>query len=155
MRRRRVPPILLPGILILIIGIVLLSGTKLLLFSPDRQAEAAVEEFYTFEADGDFSDSWELLHPFMKEKFSKTAYIQDRTHVFIGHFGAETFTYDLSEGEEIDNWKMEEGRPPFKTAYKFLVTQSYEGKYGKFNFQQEVYVVRHQEQWSILWDYNQ
>lgn len=155
MKRKRYSNISLPIILVIFLGVAIVSGLKLLLFSPDRQAKAAVEEFYTFEAEGDFSDSWELLHPFMKEKFPKSAFIQDRTHVFIGHFGAETFTYDLSEGEEINNWKMEEGRPAFKTAYKFLVTQSYEGKYGKFNFQQEVYVVHHQEQWSILWDYNQ
>lgn len=154
MRRKRVSPLLLPVISILIAGIAVASGVKLFLFSPDRQAKAVVEQFYLFESEGNFSDSWELLHPFMKKRFPKNAYIQDRSHVFIGHFGAETFTYTLSEGEEVENWKMEEGRAPFQTARKYLVTQSYHGKYGKFNFQQEVYVVSHKDKWVLLWDYN-
>ena len=154
MRRKRVPPYVLPIIAVLIGG-MLLFGLKVLLYSADRHAKSVVTDFYAYEADGNFADSWALLHPFMKERFSKTAYIQDRAHVFIGHFGAETFTYTIGEAEEIEGWKMEKDRPPFGTAYKYQVTQNYQGKYGKFSFQQEVYVVETKENWQILWDYNQ
>jgi hypothetical protein len=155
-RRRRIPPFILPIVFFFVIGVILF-GFASLLFSTEQQPISIVEEFYAFEADGNFSESWELLHPFMKEKFSKTAYMQDRTHVFIGHFGAETFTYTIGEELEVEGWKMEEGREPFDTAFKYLVTQQYKGKYGKFNFQQEVYVVKNEDedQWQILWDFNQ
>lgn len=154
-RRRRLPRILLPISLVFIIGL-LLFWVGSLLFSSERSAKAVVEDFYTYEAEGAFSDSWELLHPFMKERFAKAAYTQDRSHVFNGHFGAETFTYTINDGEEITGWKMEESRAPFDTAYHYIVTQHYNGKYGKFNFQQDVYVVKNQDEgnWQILWDYN-
>jgi hypothetical protein len=154
MRRRRVPPIVFPVIVLLVI-ILLLFGIGSWLFSGNRGVQEVVEDFYAYEADGDFSSSWELLHPFMQERFSKTSYMQDRTHVFIGHFGAETFTYTIGEAEEVEGWKMEEGGEPFGIAYKYLVTQHYQGKYGKFNFQQEVYVVEPKDEWKIVWDYNQ
>ena len=77
----------------------------------------------------------------MKEKFTKAAYIQDRSHVFIGHFGAETFSYEISEAEHIEGWRAAKGEKSFKSAYKFEVTQMYTGKYGKFSFIQEVYVL--------------
>jgi len=153
MRRRRLPPIIVPAIILLVI-VLLLFGIGSWLFSSDRNAEEVVEDFYAYEADGDFAKSWELLHPFMQERFAKTAYMQDRTHVFIGHFGAETFTYTISEAEQVDNWKMDEGHESFETAYKYLVTQHYKGKYGVFHFQQEVYVVEYKGDWRIVWDYN-
>ncbi|SEM66266.1 hypothetical protein SAMN05192533_104269 [Mesobacillus persicus] len=154
MRRRRVPPFLFPLIIIFVICL-LLFGLGSWLFSSERDAQAVVEDFYTYEAAGEFSNSWVLLHPFMQERFSKTAYIQDRTHVFIGHFGAETFTYTIGEGEKVEGWKMEKDRSPFDKTYKYLVTQHYKGKYGKFNFQQEVYVTKHKDNWKIVWDYNE
>jgi hypothetical protein len=155
MRRKRVPAFVFPLAVLLLAGLLLAAGISLLL-SPERKAKGVVEEFYFHEADGDFSDSWELLHPFMKEKFSKTAYVQDRTHVFIGHFGAETFTYNVGEGKKLEGWSMEKGRSPFGTAYKYHVAQHYKGKYGKFSFQQDVYVTQDEEgKWHILWDYNQ
>lgn len=153
MRRRRVPPFLLPLFGIVVICL-LLFGIGSWLFSSERDAQAVVEDFYAYEAEGEFSKSWEVLHPFMQERFSKTAYMQDRTHVFNGHFGAETFTYTIGEGEKVEGWKMEKDRSPFDTTYKYLVTQHYKGKYGKFNFQQEVYVTKHKDNWKIVWDYN-
>lgn len=89
----------------------------------------------------------------MKSKFPKAAFIQDRAHVFIGHFGTETFNFEISEAEKIEHWIVEKGQPEFKMAYKFIVTQKYNGKYGKFNFQQEVFTVKHKDEWLILWDY--
>jgi hypothetical protein len=155
MRRKRVPAFMFPFVIVLLAGL-LLAGIISLMFSSERVAKEVVEKFYSHEADGDFADSWKLLHPFMKERFSKSAYVQDRTHVFIGHFGAETFTYTIEDGEKLEGWKMEKGRSPFETAYKYHVSQQYKGKYGKFSFQQDVYVTQNEEgEWQILWDYNQ
>lgn len=114
-----------------------------------------VDQFYSYEQDGNFADSWKLFHPYMKKKFPKPSFIQDRSHVFIGHFGAETFSYDIGEPEEIEGWTMEKEQKPFKIVYKFQVRQNYKGKYGAFSFQQDVFVVEHKEQWVILWDYNE
>lgn len=121
---------------------------------PSHQAVAAVEKFYDYEQKGSFSESWELFHPYMKQKFTKSAFIQDRAHVFIGHFGAETFTYEISEAEEFEKWKPDASQKTIKNGYKVIVTQSYNGRYGKFHFQQDVYVVKHKGEWTILWDYN-
>jgi hypothetical protein len=50
-------------------------------------------EFYEYEQLEDYSRSWELFHSSMKERFPKGDYIQDCVHVFIGHFGADTFEF--------------------------------------------------------------
>lgn len=76
-----------------------------------------VDQFYPYEQESNFSGSWKLFHQYMKEKFPKAAYIQDRSHVFIGHFGAETFSYEISEAEELNGWKAARGEKPFKAAF--------------------------------------
>lgn len=146
------------SILSILIGILLVVSLlvflRISLFSPSAQAEHTVEKFYQYEQKGNFSDSWELFHPYMKERFNKSSFIQDRAHVFIGHFGADTFSYEVSKPVKFKKWKPEDGHENFQNGYKMIVTQKYEGKYGKFNFQQEVYVVKHKGKWTILWDYN-
>lgn len=142
-------------ILVICILSVFLFSIRLIILSPAKKAETIVSKFYSFEQDGNFSDSWNLFHPFMKEKFPKSAFIQDRAHVFIGHFGAETFSYEIGDPTEVKGWKPAKGEKSFKNAYKFLVKQNYSGKYGKFSFNQEVYVVKYKKELVILWDYNQ
>ncbi|CAM3228546.1 hypothetical protein FITA111629_11050 [Filibacter tadaridae] len=151
-KRNRYKPLL---IVILSIGslLVLIGGINYLL-SPSYKTKKVVEAFYTHEQNGDFADSWELLHPFMKERWGKSAFMRDRIHVFIGHFGAETFQFTVKEDSKIKSWKMSEESEPFAVAYKFTVIQTYKGKYGKFGFLQEVYVAKDQGEWRILWDYN-
>jgi hypothetical protein len=147
---------------VLLMGIVLLVGivTVLMLIkatwsSPDKEAIAVVSEFYQFEQEGEFSSSWNLFHSTMKEKFSKGHYIQDRAHVFMNHFGVETFDFTISEPEKVDQWKMSKNGPVIKNVYKILVTQTYKGKYGNFDLKQEVFAVEEKEEWKIIWDYNQ
>ncbi|MFC3884653.1 hypothetical protein ACFOU2_14590 [Bacillus songklensis] len=153
MRKRR----LLPRNIILLILAILVIGslfwTLLSFLSPGHQAKKTVEEFYTYEQEGEFGDSWELLHSQMKVKFPKGPYVQDRAHVFMGHFGAETFSYTIDKPEKIERWKMEEGVSPLKVVYKMTVTQSYKGKYGAFDFRQYVFVTKEKGEWKILWDY--
>jgi hypothetical protein len=65
-------------ILLLFILSVFLFSITLMFLSPSKKAESIVNEFYLFEQEGKYSDSWELLHPFMKGKFPKSAFIQDQ-----------------------------------------------------------------------------
>ncbi|MBT2661741.1 hypothetical protein [Bacillus sp. ISL-45] len=154
MRKRRNQLPMLPILIGILLVALLLIYLKFFLFNSPTQAEDIVEKFYQHEQKGNFSDSWELFHPYMKERFTKSSFIQDRAHVFIGHFGADTFSYEISKPVEFDKWKPEDGQETFGSGYKMVVTQKYAGKYGKFNFQQEVYVVKHKGEWAILWDYN-
>lgn len=124
-------------------------------FSPDKEAVAVVEEFYLYEQEGEFASSWNLFHSTMKVRFGKGHYIQDRAHVFMNHFGVETFDFRLSEPDKIDHWKMSKAGPAMKNVYKILVTQTYKGKYGNFDLKQEVFAVQEKDEWTILWDYNQ
>lgn len=143
----------------LIVGILVIAVVSLLLkwafFSSGGKAEDVVDEFYQYEAKGDFSKSWALFHSSMKEKFSKGNYIQDRAHVFMNHFGVETFTYTLGKPEKLGKWKMSKTGPDMLDVYKVPVTQTYKGKYGNFDLQQEVFVVKEKDEWRIIWDYNQ
>ncbi|WP_249869099.1 hypothetical protein [Oceanobacillus saliphilus] len=56
----------------------------------------------------------------MKEKWSKTAYITDRAHVFMGHFGVETFDFAIEDVGKVDNWKMAEDSPALKEVYIYI-----------------------------------
>lgn len=144
---RRLSVLLLAGTIIFIAG-------RLLFNSPVSEAKSVVNQFYAYEQDANFSASWNLFHPYMKEKQSKAVYIQDRSHVFIGHFGAETFSYEIGEAEKLKEWQAAKGEKPFEYAYKFEVIQRYRGKYGRFSFLQEVYVVEQNKEWVILWNFN-
>ncbi|SFB20823.1 MULTISPECIES: hypothetical protein [unclassified Bacillus (in: firmicutes)] len=152
MRKRRTIPAVVPLLLLFLIVCLIIVSCRHM-FSPEREAKLVVDKFYSYEKNGKFSDSWELLHPFMQTRFPKTSFIQDRVHVFMGHFGTETFTYTISDVETYEDWIAEEGGKPFKIAYKMNVLQTYRGKYGKFSFQQEVYVVKYKDEMRILWDY--
>ncbi|MGD6776270.1 hypothetical protein [Sutcliffiella horikoshii] len=119
----------------------------------ERKAKSVVADYYHYESAQDYSRSWELLHTEMKTKFGRGAFASDRVHVFNGHFGAETFSYEVSKANKLKNWKMEKDGESFGTAYEFEVRQDYHGKYGHFAFVQFVYVVEEDGEWRILWDY--
>ncbi|SDN95375.1 hypothetical protein [Bacillus sp. OK048] len=146
---------ILMGMALLVCIVIVLFLIRSAMFSPDKQAVAVVEEFYRFEQEGEFSASWQLFHSNMKERFSKGSYIQDRAHVFMNHFGVDTFEFSMSEPEQVKQWKMSKTAPAMKNVYKILVTQTYKGKYGNFDLEQEVFVVKEKEKWRVVWDYNQ
>jgi hypothetical protein len=153
MRRRRnqSPLILVVAILALVVIMIALQKPKWA--SSAEQAREVVDEFYAYEQEGEFSSSWKLFHSKMKEKFSKGFYIQDRAHVFMNHFGVETFTYNLGDVDEIENWKLSKDTATFPKAYRIAVEQVYKGKYGNFVIIQEVFVVKEKDDWKVLWDY--
>jgi hypothetical protein len=152
MRRQRGNPVLvlLVGLVMLVLLVYLFSS---FLMGSERKARHVVDKFYHYESEGSFSQSWELLHSEMKMRFGRGAYVQDRAHVFNGHFGAETFSYDINDSKEHKSWKMEKDGEAFTDVYEFQVEQTYHGKYGHFLFVQFVYVVREDEEWRILWDF--
>ncbi|MFJ5768901.1 hypothetical protein [Psychrobacillus sp. NPDC093180] len=154
MMRKGQRSMLLLFIIISICSLIVLIGSINYLFSSSNQSKKVVEAFYTYEQSADFADSWELLHPLMKDRWSKTQFMTDRLHVFVGHYGTDTFQFTIEEDNKIKGWKMAKESEPFDVAYKFKVIQTYKGKYGKFSFLQEVYVVKDEEEWRILWDYN-
>ncbi|MCP3027968.1 hypothetical protein [Halobacillus sp. A5] len=142
---------------ILFICLFLIASTSLVIFlfnNSKQQAKGAVDEFYTYEQEGDFSSSWQLLHPYMKEKFSKGHYIQDRAHVFMNHFGVTTFSYTIERTEKLKDWKMEDGLDPVDKAYQVEVVQTFKGKYGHFDLHQNVFAAEEEGEWKIMWDYN-
>ncbi|PPA70370.1 hypothetical protein [Jeotgalibacillus proteolyticus] len=151
-RRRRIKRLFF--VLIVIASLLSLAGYITYSFSADYQTKKVVEEFYTLEQEAQFAESWELLHPLMHERWEKGSYIQDRAHVFLNHFGVETFTFIIEEDIELSEWKMNKETPALKNVHKYIVIQSYQGKYGKFRFIQDVYLAKEDGEWMILWDYN-
>jgi hypothetical protein len=139
-------------ILLIISLMILLLLIKGAFFSADKQVIEVVEEFYQYEQAGEFSKSWSLFHSAMKEKFPKGHYIQDRAHVFMNHFGVETFTFTLERPEELKKWKVTKNSPNMKNVHKVHVTQTFKGKYGNFALKQEVFVIEEKGNWKIAWD---
>lgn len=118
-----------------------------------NQAKKTVEDFYTFEQKGEFAASWGLLHKDVQARFPLKDYVTDRSHVFMGHFGADTFSFDIEKGEKHKKWRAEPNGQTYKDVYSYTVKQNYQGKYGRFSFVQYVYVTTEKGEWRILWDY--
>ena len=152
MRKKTAPfKRLLIGLFVLI---MILMAVRWMVVSPGKNAKSVVDQFYQYEQEGDFSNSWELFHSSMKKKFTKGNYIQDRAHVFVNHFGVKTFSYTLGKPEKLKSWRMEKTAPVLKNVYKVLVKQTYKGRYGRFDLEQEIYLAKENGDWKIMWDYN-
>ncbi|SFE53829.1 hypothetical protein SAMN05192532_102222 [Alteribacillus iranensis] len=121
--------------------------------SPSEQAKNTVASFYDYEQEGDFAQSWDLFHSDMKNKFTKGHYIQDRAHVFMNHFDVSTFSYEIGEPEKLKEWQMEKNSTPLEEVYQVNVIQTFKGKYGNFDISQDVFAVKEDDEWTILWDY--
>lgn len=153
MKIRRFRSDFAPLLFIAVAVVVVFVLVRVFFFAGPRQVEQVVQQFYEYEQVGDFAGSWALFHPLMHEKFPKGAYIQDRAHVFMGHFGVETFDFTIGSIDAISDWRMSSSTQRFGKVYAVPVTQSYEGKYGVFEFSQTVYVTKVKGEWLILWDY--
>lgn len=151
MRRKKRSPVLF--ILPIIISIGVAAGYFYLHQSTKDIAVEAVDSFYSYEQEGAFSDSWAMFHPQMQEKFAKVDYLQDRPEMLFSDFGVETFTYTLGKATKIRDWTMEPGAEPIGIVYKVTVTQTFRGKYGNFDIEQDVYTTEEDGEWMILWDY--
>ncbi|WP_051556393.1 hypothetical protein [Alkalihalobacterium bogoriense] len=144
-----------PQMFLIILAVVTVIGL-ILLFLPSEanQAKKTVQQFYKHEQNWDFISAWELFHPDMQAKFTKPSYLQNRSHIFMDHFGVDSFSFTLEKPKKRTNWRMNEDQEPFDTAYEITVTKEYNGTYGRFKLVQDVFVVRDEKAWKILWDYN-
>ncbi|MDT9721333.1 hypothetical protein QVE09_20750 [Paenibacillus sp. ClWae2A] len=142
-------------IAIIVILLWLIARTIPYLFHADTSDEAAAvaEEFYKYEQTGDFGSSWELFHPLMKERFPKSAYVQNRAHIFMQHFGVETFELEMEKPEREFDVTVIDGVKPFSEAYRIRVTQKYSGTFGQFDIVQTCYLVEDGDGWTLLWYY--
>ncbi|WP_077301850.1 hypothetical protein [Virgibacillus pantothenticus] len=143
------------GIIVLVslISIIVLAIFLLIKSSPEKQAEEAAEEFFTYEQEGAFANSWDMFHPFIKNKFTKETYIQDRSEAMMTFFGELDFTYSFGDVEKITDWSPGKDEDPIPTAYRITVSQQFAGKYGNSSLVQDIYLVNIEGEWKILWDY--
>lgn len=141
--------------LAIIMIVITITIYMLISNSPEREAEEAIDAFYAFEQEGSFADSWEMFHPLMKERFEKVDYLQDRPHVFMNDFGVTTFDYTVEDAQEITDWQISEEAEPIDVVYGATVTQMFQGKYGNFMIVQEVFAVEIDDEWKLMWDYNE
>jgi len=125
-----------------------------LFFSSQQSPNEVVESFYHEEQEGDFGSAWELFHPVMQERFSKNAYVTERSHIYMSHYGVSTFQYKILDEEEVQNWKMAKDQEAFQTAYRFTIELKFKSKFGTFTVLQDVYAVQHDDEWKIVWDFN-
>ncbi|MEH7388643.1 hypothetical protein V7147_25090 [Bacillus sp. JJ1521] len=150
-RRRRLPiPLILGSVGVILIFILVLS---LFRTSPEEKAKELVHSFYKFEQDADFRSSWELFHPLMQKRFEKADYIQQRNHVFVGHFGTDTFKFTVDDAEKLKTWQMTKDTTIFHDVYKVPITQTYKSIYGTFTIHQDVFVVEESGDMTILWEF--
>lgn len=140
--------------LLLAAALFLFLGSLALSAIASYEAKQTVRQFYDYEKEGKFAESWGMFHSTMQEKFSKSHYIQDRAHVFMNHFGVTTFQYSLGRTTKIGTWSMSEEAEPLEDVYRTTIRQTYEGKYGNFLLEQKVYSTKEDGRWTVLWDYN-
>ncbi|WP_416147485.1 hypothetical protein ACM26V_14755 [Salipaludibacillus sp. HK11] len=151
MRRRRLPnhaPLLImggAGFLIMIIIFVFISH------GPE---EKIVNKFYQYEQDQEFWNSYELFHPQMKERFSRSKYINQRSHIFVDHFDVDTYDLEVGNSKKIKNWQMSEEQEPLTDVYEIPVTKTYQSQFGEFSINQNVYAVKEDGEWYMMWDYH-
>ncbi|KKI89257.1 hypothetical protein WQ54_27250 [Bacillus sp. SA1-12] len=138
------------GIAILLFIIVMI---RMLFGLGGEDPTDAVHAFYQFEQEGDFGSAWELFHPVMQERFPKNAYVTERSHIYMSHYGVSTFAFELGEEEEVKGWKMEKGGKGFSTVCRVEVQQTFKSKFGKFKVIQNVFVVKDKEEWKIAWQF--
>ncbi|KMK75661.1 hypothetical protein [Alkalihalobacillus pseudalcaliphilus] len=146
MYRRRTNPILILITIFFTFFIVIF----LLIPSGSNHAEKTVHSFYQYEQEGNFSSSWQLLHPTIQERFPISSYIQDRAHVFMGHFGTDSFEYTLENPNKVSNFQMNDEKTI--DGYSIKVHQYYDSKYGQLTLTQNVIVSKVEKEWLIFWE---
>ena len=141
-------------LLFIVITVVIVFIFVILLNSFQRSSpKEVVEAFYQYEQKSDFGSSWELFHSSMKKKFPKNSYVTERSHIYMGHFEVSTFSYNIKESEEVSSFKMTKEGPTFHDVYKVPVELEFPSKFGLFTIKQDVYVVKEDQKWKIVWEF--
>jgi hypothetical protein len=152
MRRRKNP---VPLILLGIFGAVLIFLFVSVLGNGGGESpEQVIEEFYEYEQNGDFGNSWEMFHLEMKKKFGKSSYIQTKNHVFLGHMGVDTFEVKVGEIEKIKKFPFSKDGPTFKDVRSAKVDLLFDSQFGTLTISQVCYVAQEKGKWKILWNYD-
>jgi hypothetical protein len=152
MRRRKNPvPLLLIGIVLAVLIILFVS---VLGNGGGESPEQVIEEFYEYEQNGDFGNSWKMFHSEMKKKFGKSSYIQTKNHVFLGHMGVDTFEVKVGEIEKITKFPFSKDGPTFKDVRSAKVDLLFDSQFGVLTISQICYVAQEKGEWKILWNYD-
>lgn len=152
MRRRS--QIRLPVIIVVVVVILLvIMIVKVMPGLGKQDPNDVVAAFYQYEQEGDFGSAWELFHPVMQERFSKNAYVTERSHIYMSHYGVETFSFVLGKEEDVQNWKMAKDTEEFAYATRVEVEQTFKSKFGIFKVIQDIYVVEEDDGWRIVWEF--
>ncbi len=91
----------------------------------------------------------------MKNRFDKSDYIQDRAHVFLNHFGVDTFDFTLSDPKKTENYQLNTNLANTQTVYQLTATYIYHSKYGYLEIDQPVILAEEDQEWRILWKYEE
>ncbi|MRX72812.1 hypothetical protein GJU40_11710 [Bacillus lacus] len=150
-RRQRRQRIIVGMVVLLIIG----AGLLLVKQMGGHSARDVVVKFYKEEQGGDFGSAWKLFHPKMQEKFQKNAYVTERSHIYMGHYGVSTFDFKIKDRKKLKNWRMSPDGQSFERVEKYTVQQEFHSKFGVFTIVQEVFTVKEKGQWRILWEFRQ
>ncbi|MGD6968604.1 hypothetical protein ACQCVP_19470 [Rossellomorea vietnamensis] len=154
MRRRNSPIPLVVFVLILLFIVILLIRSCTGGSSPPDTPETVIEQFYEAEQEADFGQAWDLFHSEMKKRFKKSAYIQTKNHVFLGHMEVETFEVEIGKMEKLKEWKMNKDGPVFKDVTSAEITMTYDSQFGVLEIKQMCYAVLEKGEWKVLWDYD-
>lgn len=160
LRKRRRSSSILPQLtfiafLFLIIWLIGHNFIQWLSSGEADEATAVVNQFYSLEQAGDFGSSWELFHSQMKARYEKENYIQQRAHIFMQHFGVESFEFELGTSERIYNWRMTADSEELPEVYQIMVTLFYKSQYGDFKLVQPCYAAKEDEEWKLLWIFSE
>ncbi|GAK41100.1 hypothetical protein PUW24_13505 [Paenibacillus urinalis] len=157
LRKRRANGLLKIVATLLIVGLLALlffSIQGVMKSNEEEDARKVIEQFYTYEQEGDFGSSWELFHSLLQERYKKPDYVQTRAHVFMQHFGTNTFKYEVSEPERLFDVQLIEGKEALAEVYQFTVTQIYHSSFGNFKMVQPVYASQESGEWRVLWSFD-
>jgi len=136
--------------------LIIIVGSLIFFNSPRNEAKNVIEDFYELEQQSMYSKSWELFHPYMKEKVPREDYIESRPHLFMNHLDATNFRYEMESLDKVKDFTFEEGAREIDVVYRTTVHQYFSGKYGNFIISKNVYAaeVEEEDNWYILWDYS-
>lgn len=140
-------------IVLLVISAIIIGMILFVMLRLPSGPEKVVHDFYMYEAEGSFDQSWSLFHPDMKIRFPKANYIQTRSHVFMQHMDVDTFFYKIGKAKKKKGWRMNKAGEVFAEVYEVPVDVTFHSQFGIFTMQQNCYVVKEKGEWLILWDY--
>lgn len=113
---------------------------------------ALVESFLALEQRGDYGSAWEKLHPEIRQRWPKEAYIQQRAKMFMDVLGAQPFVYETGEAQTLADWASPLSGTTYADVVLVPTKLTFTSSFGTMSLLQNYYVVRNDGQLHILWD---